>query len=117
MFTITHTDRTMRHLHLSLPSQAVGEVCQKHHIRTLSLFGSILREDFREATSDVDMLVEFEEGFTPGLRFFTIAAELSDCLGKNVDLCTKEDLNVMFRDEVLREALPVYEQGVVHEFD
>jgi len=80
--------------------------CQRHHIKSLALFGSILREDFRP-DSDIDVLVEFQPGKTPGL--LTIASmerELSALFsGRKVDLRTPQDLSRYFREKVLREAV------------
>ena len=64
-------------------------------------------EDFRP-DSDVDVLVEFEPGHTPGLAFFRIERELSDLLGRTVDLNTPRDLSRHFRDRVRREAEVLY---------
>jgi uncharacterized protein len=72
---------------ITIPPQRVAEFCRRHHIRRLALFGSVLREDFRPG-SDVDVLVEFEPGYTPGLDFFGMETELSEVLGRNVDLNT-----------------------------
>lgn len=86
--------------------------CQKHHIKRLALFGSVLRPDFRP-DSDVDVLVEFEQGAAPGL--FGIARmerELSALFGgRQVDLRTPEDLSRYFRQSVLAEAEVQYAQG------
>jgi len=68
------------------------EFCQRNHIRKLSLFGSILRDDFR-ADSDVDVLVEFAPGHVPGLRSFALESELSLLLGRKVDLNTPDFLS------------------------
>lgn len=70
-----------------VPANEIAALCRRHHIRRLSLFGSVLREDFT-ATSDVDMVVEFETGMTPGLSFITIEDELSALMGRRVDLNT-----------------------------
>jgi len=67
----------------------------------------VLREDFRP-DSDVDVLVEFEPGYTPGLAFFRIERELSELVGRTVDLNTPRDLSRDFRDEVRREAELLY---------
>ncbi len=65
----------------SLPKDEIGEFCQRHHIRKLSLFGSVLRADFR-ADSDVDILVEFEPGHSVGLiRLAGMEIELSNKIG------------------------------------
>lgn len=77
--------------------------CQGHHIRRLAIFGSALHDDARP-DSDVDILVEFEPGHTPGFRFFEIEAELSRMLGRKVDLNTPGFLSRYFRDEVQAEA-------------
>ena len=66
-----------------------------------------MREDFRP-DSDVDVLVEFEPGHTPGLDFFAMQAELSGILGYPVDLNTPQWLSPYFREDVQKEQLPVY---------
>ena len=94
---------------IAVPRDEIAAVCRRYHIRTLALFGSVLREDFAP-DSDVDVLVEFEPGRTPG--FFTIARiarELSPLLGgREVDLRTPQDLSRYFRDEVVNSAIAVY---------
>jgi predicted nucleotidyltransferase len=81
---------------------------RRHHVARLSLFGSVLRDDFTPE-SDVDILVEFEAGRAPGLKFFAMGNELSRIVGRRVDLNTPEFLSRYFRDEVLAEARPLYE--------
>lgn len=88
---------------LNIPSDAVRDFCHRHHIQKLSIFGSALRPDFGP-DSDVDVLVEFEEGHTPGLAFFDMEIELSRILGRTVDLNTPGFLSHFFRDRILREA-------------
>jgi uncharacterized protein len=95
---------------IAIPYDKIAEYCKKNHIRKLSLFGSVLRDDFTE-NSDVDVLVEFEEGKTPGFRFFVMDEELSEILGRKVDLNTPGSLSKYFRDEVISEARPVYVQA------
>ena len=85
----------------------VAEFCRRHHIRKLSLFGSVLRKDFRP-DSDVDVLVEFEPGHVPGLAFFEMQDELSSLVGRRVDLSTPAFLSRYFRDRVLAEAQTQY---------
>lgn len=85
----------------------IAAFCRRNHIRRLALFGSVLRPDFR-ADSDVDILVEFEPGHTPGLAFFRMQQELSELLGREVDLNTPACLSRYFRDEVLGEAEVLY---------
>jgi len=92
---------------IDIASNEIEAFCRKHHIQRLSLFGSVLREDFG-ADSDVDVLVEFEPAHVPGLAFFAMQRELADLLGRPVDLNTAEDLSPYFRDRVLDEAKVVY---------
>jgi len=93
---------------IEIPRETVAEFCRRHRIRRLALFGSILREDFGPQ-SDVDVLVEFEPGHVPGLRFFGMEIELSEMLGRKVDLNTPDFLSDYFRDEVLAEAEVQYD--------
>ena len=86
--------------HIDIPDGELAAFCRRHHIRKLSLFGSVVRDDFGP-DSDVDVLVEFEPGARVGLRFFTIERELSDLLGHRVDLNTASFLG----DEILKDAL------------
>ncbi len=95
----------------TIPKERIAEFCQRHHIRKLALFGSILRDDFRP-DSDVDVLVEFQAGCVVGLmRMAGIQRELSDLLGRKVDLRTPEDLSRYFRDEVVRTAAVQYAEA------
>ena len=91
------------HRKLELPKDKIAEFCRRHHIRKLALFGSALREDFRP-DSDLDLLVEFDPEHTPGLAFFGMEQELSEMLGRKVDLNTPQFLSPYFRDRVLAEA-------------
>jgi predicted nucleotidyltransferase len=88
---------------IPLDQSKIAEFCRKHHIRRLSLFGSVLRDDFGP-DSDVDVLVEFEPGQAPGLDFFAIEIELSELLDRKVDLNTPGFLSPRFRSQVLDEA-------------
>lgn len=91
----------------NLPRAAIADFCRRNHIRRLALFGSVLREDFTPE-SDVDVLVEFEPGKTPGLAFFRMQDELTEILGRKVDLHTDGCLSPYFKDEVLAEARDIY---------
>lgn len=88
---------------VEIPKEEIARFCRRHHIRKLALFGSVLRDDFA-AGSDVDVLVEFEPGHTPGLEFFGMESELSRILGRKVDLNTPQFLSRYFRNEALAEA-------------
>jgi predicted nucleotidyltransferase len=88
-----------------VPEHRIAQFCRQNHIRKLSLFGSVLRDDFRPE-SDIDVLVEFDPQRIPGFfRLLKMQAELSVLLGgRKVDLRTPEDLSRYFRDEVVRLA-------------
>ena len=88
---------------IPVPSSAIAAFCRRHHVRRLSLFGSVLRDDFRP-DSDVDVLVEFQPGHVPGFAFFEMEQELSGILGRKVDLNTPQFLSHHFREQVLSEA-------------
>ncbi|NTU62305.1 MAG: nucleotidyltransferase family protein [Chloroflexi bacterium] len=92
---------------IDIPREQIVDFCRRNHICKLSLFGSVVREDFKP-DSDVDVLVEFEPEYTPGLRFFSMQTELSQILGRPVDLNTLHWLNPRFLDEVQREQVSVY---------
>lgn len=94
---------------IPIDRQRVADFCRRHHIRRLALFGSVLREDFG-SESDVDVLVEFEPGHVPGLAFIAMEAELSEILGRKVDLNTQGFLSRYLRDHVLAEAEVQYAQ-------
>jgi hypothetical protein len=88
----------------------LAAICQHYHIRKLALFGSVLREDFR-TDSDVDMLVEFEPDHIPGLLGMArIERELTNAIGRKVDLRTPADLSRYFRQRVMDEAEVQYAQ-------
>ena len=92
---------------IKIPNDGIAEFCRRNHIRRLALFGSVLRDDFTQE-SDVDVLVEFEPGHTPGLAFITMQDELSELLGRSVDLNTPGCLSPYFRQDVLNEAEVLY---------
>ena len=85
------------------------EFCKRNYIKKLSLFGSALHGSLHP-DSDIDLLVEFEEGHTPGLfSIVRMEMELADALGRKVDLRTPEDLSKYFREEVIRNAKLEYQ--------
>ena len=89
---------------ITIAREKVADFCRRHHIRKLALFGSVLRDDFRPE-SDVDVLVEFEPGTSVGfLRLAAMELELSQIIGRHVDLRTPPELSRYFRDEVVRTA-------------
>lgn len=97
---------------IDISEQEISEYCRRHHIRKLSFFGSMLREDFR-IDSDIDVLVEFEPGHVPGyFKLFDLEQELSGMLnGRKVDLRTPEELSAHFKDRVMEDAEVYYGKG------
>jgi len=93
----------MSRAQIAIPQEQIEAFCKRHRIRRLSLFGSVLRSDFRP-DSDVDVLVEFVPGFEPGLAFFGMQEELSAILGRKVDLNTPGFLSRYFRESVQKSA-------------
>jgi len=100
----------MSKIRITIPVPSIVDFCCRHHIRMLSLFGSVLRDDFQPG-SDVDVLVEFEPGYIPGfIRLAGMELELERLFdGRKVDLRTPEDLSRYFRDEVMHKAVVLYE--------
>jgi predicted nucleotidyltransferase len=91
--------------------ERIAELCRRHHIRKLALFGSVLSDDFRPE-SDVDVLVDFEPGQVIGFRIFDIEDELSQLFGGHrVDLVREKYLNRRLRDRVLASAETAYAEG------
>jgi len=97
---------TLNGIHFDQPQ--LVEFCRQNGIVRLSIFGSILTERFG-SNSDIDLLVEFDAGRRVSLfDIGGMTADLRDMLGRQVDLRTPEDLSVYFRDEVIRQARPLY---------
>jgi predicted nucleotidyltransferase len=95
-------------LKIAIPYERLEAFCRHNYIKRLAFFGSVLRDDFT-SDSDIDVLVEFEQGKTPGFGFFAMQEKLSELLGRKVDLNTPGDLSPYYRDKVLKEAVTLYE--------
>lgn len=96
--------------HIQLDPEYVAEFCKRNQIRKLALFGSVLTDRFRPE-SDIDILVEFQEEARVGL--FDLARmeiELTEKLGRKVDLRTPKELSRYFRDEVVSGAEVQYSE-------
>ena len=90
-------------------SEALRALCRRHHIRKLSFFGSVLRDDFGP-DSDVDVLVEFLPGHTPGWEIVDIQDELSNLFGeRRVDMVNPRYLNHRLKNRILDSTLVQYE--------
>jgi predicted nucleotidyltransferase len=94
---------------IAIDRTALKAFCQQHEVRKLSLFGSVLRDDFR-ADSDVDVLIEFGPGKSVGfIALGEMEQRLSQLLGGHaVDLVTPKFLNHRIRDRVLADAEVLY---------
>jgi len=92
-----------------MPSDEIVALCERYQVQELSVFGSVLREEFGPQ-SDVDFLVVFEnDDYGPWMGKLTaLEDELSELLGRKVDLVPKPMLKWVIRDRVLAEAQPIY---------
>jgi len=93
---------------LQIPHDRIAEFCARRHIARLRLFGSALRDDFGPQ-SDIDVLVEFEPGHTPGWEIVDIQDELSEILGRPVDIVNPKYLLPRLRQRILESAVTEYE--------
>ena len=101
----------MSNARLSAPREEIAQFCRRHHIRKLSLFGSVLRDDFRP-DSDIDVLVEFEPGHAVGFAIIDMEEELSGLFGGHkVDIVQEKFLNKRLRGRVLADAEVQYAEG------
>jgi hypothetical protein len=95
---------------IDLPADQLHAFCQRYHIRQLSLFGSVLRDDFTPE-SDVDVLVEFESGVEETLTLMDLAGiqiELTSILQREVDLVLQDGLKPLLKEEILAHSEVVY---------
>ena len=97
------------HIPIEIDTEKIARFCLERGIRALSLFGSVLRDDFNPARSDIDVFAEFEPAALRdiGLRYFSYANELAAILGRPVDFCSQ--LQGGLRDHALAEAVKIYE--------
>jgi uncharacterized protein len=77
-------------LDLPIDQQQLSAICRKYHVARLELFGSRARGQNRP-DSDVDLLVSFLPGKTPGFAFMALADELESLFAREVDLLVRED--------------------------
>ena len=99
-------------IHIKVPKDNIGAFCSRNHIRSLAFFGSVLRDDFGP-DSDVDVLVEFEQGKEPSLMgLVAIESELSQILGHKVDLAERRSVesseNYIRKRHILQSVEAVY---------
>jgi len=100
-----------RELAIPIPHEAIAAFCRKWGVRRLSFFGSVVRDDFDPERSDVDVLVQFQPGQTPGLAIVSAEDELAKILGRKVDMLTRAEVSRWMIKEVLAEAIDVYDEA------
>ena len=94
----------MTPMNINVSSELLAEFCRRHHIRKLSLYGSVLRDDFRP-DSDVDVLVEFEPGHVVGYAIIDMEEELTRMFGGHrADIVSPKYLNKRLRSRILQSA-------------
>ena len=104
----TRGEPRMSNSNIDVPADQIAAFCRRHRIRTLRLFGSVLRDDFR-ADSDVDFLVEFEPDAIVGLLALSkMELELGEMVGRKADLRTAGELSRYFRQDVVEGAAVLY---------
>jgi uncharacterized protein len=103
-------DMNIATLPIEIDREKIARFCRAHGIRKLSLFGSVLRDDFDPMRSDVDVLAEFEPDALSGVgfRYFGFGDELAAIIGRKVDFFSR--VNKFMEDTVRREAIPIYER-------
>ena len=98
----------MTDIKIEVPREKIAAFCQQNHIKKLAFFGSVLRDDFRP-DSDVDVLVEFEKGYTPGFAYIRMQRELSALLdGREIDMVTPKFLHPRIKKIVEKEMRIAY---------
>ena len=96
--------------HLPTSEVQLSDFCQRWHIQRLSFFGSVTRDDFRP-DSDVDVLIEFQSGHTPGFDIYDVEQELSElCGGRLIDIVNPKYLHRWLKDDVLATAEPAFDE-------
>lgn len=103
--------RLMIPKHLPVTDEQIACFCRRWHIRKLAFFGSVLRDDFGP-DSDVDILLEFAPGHTPGLNVYDLEQELSQlCGGRSVDIVNPKYIHSRLKEQILHSAENAYAQG------
>ncbi len=93
---------------ISIPNDQIARFCQKNYITAVSLFGSVLTDQFNQK-SDVDFLVEFDRQHIPTLfDIVKMEEELSGIVGRNADIRTVSGISRYFRDDVVAKAQQIY---------
>ena len=98
---------------IGFPHEELGALCRRWHLTELTFFGSVLRDDFTDA-SDIDVIVDFAPGHVPGFAFARLCRELEDVLGRRVDVLTRTGFTYakesQIKRTIARTAQVYYEQ-------
>ena len=92
---------------LGSEAASIDAICRKYRVVEMAVFGSVARADAR-SDSDVDIYIEFEPGYHPGLGWFDLEEELERLFGRRVDLSRKSLLEPRVRRQALRDAVVLY---------
>lgn len=94
---------------IAVDKKTLSELCEKHRIHKLCIFGSAVRDDFND-DSDVDLLIDWEPGYSPGWDILDVENDFAAFFGRDVDLVNRKYIKETIRDRVLREAKVQYER-------
>ena len=95
---------------IQVDKAAIRQLCEKHRILKLSIFGSAVRDDFHES-SDVDLLVDWEPGYSPGWDIVDAEDDFEKLFGRKVDLVNRKFVKRHLQDRILAEARVQYERA------
>ena len=103
--------KTLEELPIKIDCEKIAAFCRERGIRKMSLFGSVLRDDFNPQSSDVDVLVDFAPEALDGigLAYFGWADDLAQIVGRRVDFCSR--LHPRIEPRVRKDALTVFERA------
>ena len=104
-----HSMKTLEELPIKIDREKIAAFCRERGIHKMSLFGSVMRDDFDPERSDVDVLVEFQPGALNGVGwdYFGYGDELAEIIGHRVDFCSK--LNQRILPHVQKQMVTIYE--------
>lgn len=100
----------MKQGRINITTKQIADFCKNNYIKKLALYGSVLGDNYRQ-DSDIDILVDLEPKAPVGfLEMARMEIELSEMIGRKVDLRTPRELSKYFRDKVVAEAEVLYER-------
>jgi predicted nucleotidyltransferase len=102
---------TTSELPIAIDREKLAVLCHARGVRKLSLFGSVIRDDFDPSRSDIDILVEYLQGRHPGTRHFDFQDELTEMFGRKIDLCTPPMLGDFIRKDAMANTHVLYEHA------